>query len=123
MDIKILSKIDNSLVNQVEKILKRNIQSLSGHSGFLRISNGGRQVRIQDLLKGGPASEAESCRCSKAELHEQSEPLVAGVQEAFGFLMLKYAFSYIEIINLFVQSATPTPNSSPHPQNSLHEVH
>ena len=29
------------------------------------------QVRIQDLVKGGaPASEAESCRCSEAELRE-----------------------------------------------------
>ena len=31
----------------------------------------------------GPASEAKSCRCSKVELHEQSEPLVARVQGPF----------------------------------------
>ena len=50
---------------------------------------------------GAPASEAESCRRSEAELHERSEQSAAGVQgqlkgmEAFGFLMLKYAFSHI----------------------------
>ena len=47
---------------------------------------------------GDPASEPESCRHSEAGSCEQSEPLVAGVQgplKAFGFLMLKYAFSYI----------------------------
>ena len=50
---------------------------------------------------GGPGPEAESCRHSEAELCEQSEQFVAGVQgllkalEAFGFLMLKYAFSHI----------------------------
>ena len=38
------------------------------------------QVRIQDLVKGGPAPEAESFRCSEAESHEQSEQSVAGVQ-------------------------------------------
>ena len=39
------------------------------------------QVRIQDLVKGGaPGAEAESCRCSEAELHEQSEQFAAGVQ-------------------------------------------
>ena len=40
-------------------------------------------MRIQDFVKGAPASEAKSCLCSEVELHEQSEPLV----EAFGFLM------------------------------------
>ena len=39
------------------------------------------QVRIQDLVKGGaPASEAENCWRSKAELRERSEQSVAGVQ-------------------------------------------
>ena len=37
------------------------------------------QVRIQDLVKGGaPASEAESCRRSEAELRERSEHSAAG---------------------------------------------
>ena len=40
-----------------------------------------KQVRIQDLVKGGaPASEAESCRHSEAESCERSEHSVAGVQ-------------------------------------------
>ena len=49
------------------------------------------------LVKGGaPGAEAESCRRSEAELRERSEQFAAGVQmEAFGFLMLKYAFSHI----------------------------
>ena len=38
------------------------------------------QVRIQDLVKGCPGSEAGICQHSKAELHDQSEQLVAGVQ-------------------------------------------
>ena len=39
------------------------------------------QVRIQDLIKGGgPAPEAESCRRSKADLHERSKQSAAGVQ-------------------------------------------
>ena len=42
--------------------------------------------------RGGPASEAKSCRHSEVELCERSE--LRGV-EAFGFLMLKYAFSHI----------------------------
>ena len=37
-------------------------------------------MRIQDLVKGAPASEAESCQRSKAELCEQSEQSEAGVQ-------------------------------------------
>ena len=38
-------------------------------------------MRIQDLVKGGPpASEAESCQHSKAELCERSEQSAAGVQ-------------------------------------------
>ena len=40
-------------------------------------------MRIQDLVKGGPpASEAESCRRSRAESREQSELSEAGVQGA-----------------------------------------
>ena len=40
-----------------------------------------KQVRIQDLVKGGaPGPEAESCRCSEAESSEQSEQFAAGVQ-------------------------------------------
>ena len=40
-----------------------------------------KQVRIQDLVKGGaPASAAESCRRSEAESRERSEQYAAGVQ-------------------------------------------
>ena len=48
---------------------------------------------------GGAASEAKSFRCSEAEYREQSELFATGVQgpilKAFGFSMLKYAFSHI----------------------------
>ena len=50
-------------------------------------------------VKGTPASEAESCQCSEAELCKQSEPFARGVQGwlkdtgNFGFLMLKYMYS------------------------------
>ena len=39
-----------------------------------------QQVRIQDLVKGGAASETESCRHSEVESRKHSEPLAAGVQ-------------------------------------------
>ena len=76
-----------------------------------------KQVRIQDLVKGGaPGPEAESCRRSEAESRERSEQLVAGVQgrlralEAFGFLMLKYAFSHIlETLFLSFLTSISTP--------------
>ena len=45
--------------------------------------------------RGGPASEAESCRHSRAYSCEQSELSVVGVQGLLEFLMLKYAFSHI----------------------------
>ena len=50
---------------------------------------------------GAPTSETESCQCSELESIERREQSVARDQdplkvlEAFGFLMLKYAFSYI----------------------------
>ena len=75
------------------------------------------QVRIQDLVKGGPASEAESCQLREVELGEQSEQSAARVQgplkalEAFGFLMLKYAFSHIlETPFLSFLTSILTPN-------------
>ena len=65
---------------------------------------------------GAPASEAESCRHSKAESRERSEHSAAGVQgplkglEAFGFLMLKYAFSHIlETLFLLFLTSILTP--------------
>ena len=38
------------------------------------------QLQIQDLVKGGPGSEAESCRCSEVEWRKQSKQFAAGVQ-------------------------------------------
>ena len=35
---------------------------------------------IQDLVKGGSASEVKSCRHREADSHEWSETLLAGVQ-------------------------------------------
>ena len=52
------------------------------------------QVRIQDLVKGGaPASAAESCRRSEASNMRPGSRARLRALEAFGFLMLKYAFS------------------------------
>ena len=57
-------------------------------------------MRIQDLVGGGPASEAKSCQHSGAESHEQSELSVARVQgplkglEFFGFFNAQI-FSHI----------------------------
>ena len=74
-------------------------------------------MRIQDLVKGGaPASEAESCRHSEAESRERASILRPGSRarlralEAFGFLMLKYAFSHIlETLFLLFLTSILTP--------------
>ena len=44
---------------------------------------------------GTPASEAESCRCSEASNLQLGSRARLRALEAFGFLMLKYAFSHI----------------------------
>ena len=60
-------------------------------------------MRIQDLVKGGgPASEAESCRRSEASILRPGSRAHLRALEAFGFLMLKYAFSHI-LETLFLQ--------------------
>ena len=62
---------------------------LSPQSGLVHFTP--PQVQIQDLVKEGvPASEAGSCRRSEVSPYWPSRAL-----EAFGFLMVKYAFSYI----------------------------
>ena len=65
---------------------------------------------------GTPASEAESCRRSKAELRDEASILRPGSRarlralEAFGFLMLKYAFSHIlETLFLLFKTSILTP--------------
>ena len=45
--------------------------------------------------RGGPASEAESCRRSEASILWLGSRACLRALEAFGFLMLKYAFSHI----------------------------
>ena len=53
-------------------------------------------MRIQDLVKGGgPASEAEICRRSEASNLRPGSRARLRALEAFGVLMLKYAFSHI----------------------------
>ena len=53
-------------------------------------------MRIQDLVKGGaPGAEAESCRRSEASNLRPGSRARLRALEAFGFLMLKYAFSHI----------------------------
>ena len=65
---------------------------------------------------GAPASETESCRHSEAESRERSKHSAAGSRarlralEAFGFLMLKYAFSHIlETLFLLFLTSILTP--------------
>ena len=60
------------------------------------------QVRIQDLVKGGPqlprpkvADIAKRSRASKANILRPGSRARLRALEAFGFLMLKYAFSHI----------------------------
>ena len=69
------------------------------------------QVRIQDLVKGGaPASEAESCRRSEASILQPGSRARLRALEAFGFLMLKYAFSHIlETLFLLFLTSILTP--------------
>ena len=62
----------------------------------------GRQVRIQDLVKGGPqllrpkvADVAKRSHMSKASNLQPGSRALKWALEAFGFLMLKYAFSHI----------------------------
>ena len=44
---------------------------------------------------GGPGSEAESCQCSEVSNLQPGSRACLRALEAFGFLMLKYAFSHI----------------------------
>ena len=76
------------------------------------------QVRIQDLVKGGPqllrpkiADVAkQSCTSEASNLWPGSRARLRA-QEAFGFLMLKYAFSHIlETLFLSFLTSILTPN-------------
>ena len=60
---------------------------------------GVKQVRIQDLVKeGAPASEADIAKrshTSEVSILQPGSRARLRALEAFGFLMLKYAFSHI----------------------------
>ena len=75
--------------------------------GNLRISEAS-QVQIQDLVKGGAqllrpeiTNVTKRSRASEASSYWPGSRALKQALEAFGFLMLKYAFSYI-LETLFV---------------------
>ena len=75
------------------------------------------QVRIQDLVKGGPqllrpkvADVAKRSRVSEASILRPGSRARLRALEAFGFLMLKYAFSHIlETLFLLFLTSILTP--------------
>ena len=75
------------------------------------------QVRIQDLVKGGPqllrpkvADIAKRSRASEASILRPGSRARLRALEAFGFLMLKYAFSHIlETLFLLFLTSILTP--------------
>ena len=75
------------------------------------------QVRIQDLVKGGPqllrpkvADVAKRSRASKVSILRPGSRARLRALEAFGFLMLKYAFSHIlETLFLLFLTSILTP--------------
>ena len=76
-----------------------------------------KQVRIQDLVKGGPqllrpkvADVAKRSRMSEASIPQLGSRAHLRALEAFGFLMLKYAFSHIlETLFLLFKTSILTP--------------
>ena len=59
-------------------------------------------MRIQDFVKGGPqlprpkvADVAKRSRASEVSPYQLGSRVHLRVLEAFGFLMIKYAFSYV----------------------------
>ena len=83
--------------------------------GFLGLAN---QVRIKDLVKGGPqllrpkiADVAKRSPASEASNLWPGSRARLRALEAFGFLMLKYAFSHIlETLFLSFLTSILTPN-------------
>ena len=75
------------------------------------------QVRIQDLVKGGPqllrpkvADIVKWSRASEASILRPGSRALKRALEAFGFLMLKYAFSHIlETLFLLFLTSILTP--------------
>ena len=72
------------------------------------------QVRIQDLVKGGPQllrpKVADVACASEASILQPGSRAHLRALEAFGFLMLKYAFSHIlETLFLLFKTSILTP--------------
>ena len=65
------------------------------------------QVRIQDLVKGGPVCKSNVAEWSCASKASYLQPARLRALEAFEFLMLKYAFSHI-LETLFLSFLTST---------------
>ena len=76
------------------------------------------QVRIQDLVKGGPqllrpkvADVTKRSHASEASILRPGSGACLRALEAFGFLMFKYAFSHIlETLFLLFKTSILTPN-------------
>ena len=74
-------------------------------------------MRIQDLVKGGPqllrpkvADIVKRSRASEARILRPGSRARLRAREAFGFLMLKYAFSHIlETLSLLFLTSILTP--------------
>ena len=90
---------------------------MSGNNYVLRSISKNDQVRIQDLVKGGPqllrpkvADIAKRSRASEASILRPGSRARLRALEAFGFLMLKYAFSHIlETLFLLFKTSILTP--------------
>ena len=76
-----LGKLGSLVSTFLEHFIIMNIDFVSQTKLAKRpLTTDGIQARIQDLVKGGPASEIESCQHSDAELCKQSKLYAAGVQ-------------------------------------------
>ena len=92
------------------------VKSVSKQDVFTRITSLS-QVRIQDLVKGGPqllrlkvADVAKWSRASEVSILWPGSRARLRALEAFGFLMLKYAFSHIlETLFLLFLTSILTP--------------
>ena len=71
-----------------------------------------QQMRIQDLVRGAPASEAESCQHDVVGSHASAGfRACLRAREAFRFLMLKYEFSHISEFFLSFLTSTSIPKT------------
>ena len=90
---------------------------VSGNCNYVLDNSLFFQVRIQDLVKGGAqllrpivADVAKWSQASKASILRPGSRAHLRTLEAFGFLMLKYAFSHIlETLSLLFLTSILTP--------------